>query len=199
MQNRKLITFICDNCGKKSQKPISEYNRNKKLGRHNFCSRSCACSFNNKHSIPSEKQIQNYKNISKYSNNRKDEYSNFRYTLRNVRKRFCEVNVTLDYLKSIWEKQEGVCPYTGLHLYLPTWKKSNDLIHRASLDRIDSSKGYIIGNVQFVSTPINLMKSTMSDLQTKQYLKQISDYTSHFCEDGTISSSDQMLGANSGN
>ena len=39
MQNRKLITFVCDCCGKEAQKPLSEYNRNKKLGRKNFCSR----------------------------------------------------------------------------------------------------------------------------------------------------------------
>ena len=72
--------------------------------------------------------------------------------------------------------------------------------YRASLDRIDSSKGYVIGNVQFVSTPINLMKSTMSDLETKQYLKLISFYTSHFCEDGTISSPQkEVLGALAGN
>ncbi len=190
MRDRKLVTFTCDNCGKEAQKPLSEYTRNQKLGRHNFCSRRCCIIYNNKHHIPSEKQIENRKNIGKYSDNKKDEYSKFRYTFRNARKRYKEFNLTLDYLKEVWEKQNGICPYTGLHLILPSYTSSCDIIYRASLDRIDSSLGYIIGNVQFVSTPINFMKSTMSDLQTKQFLKQISDYTSHFCEDGTISSSD---------
>lgn len=31
-----MVTFICDNCGKEAQKPLSEYNRNIKLGRKNF-------------------------------------------------------------------------------------------------------------------------------------------------------------------
>ena len=39
-QKRKLITITCDYCGKEFSKPESEYKRNVKLGRHNFCSRS---------------------------------------------------------------------------------------------------------------------------------------------------------------
>ena len=94
----KIFKFVCDCCGKEAQKPLSEYNRNKKLGRKNFCSRSCAK-----------------------------------------------------------------------------------------------------GNVQFISLPINLMKSTKSDIEVKQFLKQISSYTSHFCEDETISSPKEVLGAQAGN
>lgn len=73
---------------------------------------------------------------------------------------------------------------------MPTYGniKKISYTQRASLDRIDSTKGYIKGNVQFVSTPINLMKQSMSDLETKQYLKQISNFTSSFNEDRTISS-----------
>lgn len=42
-QNRKLITIKCDCCGKEFEKPVSEYNRNIKLGRANYCSRACIC------------------------------------------------------------------------------------------------------------------------------------------------------------
>ena len=50
-QNRKLITIKCDCCGKEFEKPLSEYNRNIKLGRANYCSRACSgkmCNKNNK-------------------------------------------------------------------------------------------------------------------------------------------------------
>ena len=50
-QNRKLITIKCDCCGKEFEKPVSEYNRNIKLGRANYCSRTCSgkmCNKNNK-------------------------------------------------------------------------------------------------------------------------------------------------------
>ena len=203
MQNRRLVTFICDNCGKEAQKPLSEYNRNIKLGRKNFCCRECAFEYGkrlHKGDPLTDKQIQSRNNIKNYCNNRIDELTPFRYSLRNAKKRFKEFHLTLEDLKQIWEQQAGICPYTGLKLELPTYTKCKNIWYRASLDRIDSSKGYVVGNVQFVSTPINLMKSTMSDLETKQYLKLISFYTSHFCKDETISSSqDEMLGAQAGN
>ncbi len=60
---------------------------------------------------------------------------------------------------------------------------------KASLDRIDSSLGYIKGNIQWISLPINLMKAEMSNEWTKNFLKQISTYCSTFIEDQTISSS----------
>ena len=47
-RNRKLIQLTCDNCGKLYDKPITEYNRNIRLKRHNFCSRSCAIKYSNK-------------------------------------------------------------------------------------------------------------------------------------------------------
>lgn len=50
--------------------------------------------------------------------------------------------------------------------------------HRASLDRIDSSLGYVKGNIQFVPTPINLMKTTKSDKEIRLFLKDISKFTS---------------------
>lgn len=185
-ENRKLITFICDYCGCEATKPESEYKRNLKLGRHNFCSRRCSVSYANKYVIPSSSRWGNNeerkRNIAAYSGNRRTEDTPFNYTLRNARKRFKDFNLTADYLRKVWNNQQGICPYTGISLILPTFGHNKDIpiANRASLDRIDSSKGYIIGNVQFVSTPINFLKNTMSDLETKQYLKLISEYTSNF-------------------
>lgn len=66
-----------------------------------------------------------------------------------------------------------------------------------SVDRIDSNQGYVPENIQFVSTAINLMKSTMSDLETKFLCKCIAE---NFFSDRTILSSDnQMSGAQAGN
>jgi hypothetical protein len=58
--------------------------------------------------------------------------------------------------------------YTEITLSLNSFKDS------LSLDRIDSSKPYEVGNIQFISTPINYMKNSMSDEQTKTYLRVIS-------------------------
>lgn len=194
---RTTVTFVCDECGKEGTKAKTEYERNLKLGRKNYCCRECsikgaAKTRTGKHYQRSEAQKKHSKSIS---DNRKDIYTPFRYTLRAIKRRFKEVNIDLEYLKELWKNQRGICPYTGLELVLPQDNNIHniDLPYRASLDRIDSLKGYIKGNVQYVSTPINYMKSTMSDLETKRFLKEISSYTSSFKEDQTISSSQNEM------
>lgn len=187
MQNnkRKMTTFICDCCGKEAEKTSSELKRNKELNRKCFCSRSCSTSYNNSHRKLKTLSNSQKEHLDKIKSNRRDEFTPFRYTLRCVKRRDKEFNISLDDLKDVWESQNGICPYTGLSLTLPENGNLNNIhiTKRASLDRIDSSKGYVIGNIQFVSTPINLMKQEMSDLETKQFLKEISTFSSSFLED----------------
>ena len=181
--NRKLGVVVCDNCGKEFLKPQSEITRNSKLGRKNYCCRECSAEGVRKtrnnlpHKPASKKMLDHLKSISY---NHRDDYTPFRYSLRCAKRRFKDVDITLEDLKEIWEAQQGVCPYTGFKLILPENSNVNeiDFFHRASLDRIDSSRGYVKGNIQFISTPINLMKQTQSDESVKQFLKEISDYTS---------------------
>lgn len=65
-----------------------------------------------------------------------------------------EFAVTIQHIWSIWEQQNGRCVYTG-----------RKLTHGldASLDRIDSALGYVVGNVQWVHKTINKMKWELSD------------------------------------
>ena len=44
----------------------------------------------------------------------------------------------------------------------------------ASLDRIDNSKGYIVGNVQWVHKQVNFMKGTMEQKEFIKFCKLIS-------------------------
>ena len=184
-KNRKLITFKCDCCGKEAQKPLSEYNRNIKLNRKNFCSRECVGKYNdNLSKADPEKVKETQQNIKLHCANRRDELTPFKYTFRCVKRRYKDIDITLEDLKQVWDNQNGICPYTGLKLTLPENGNIHDLdiTIRASLDRIDSNLGYIKNNIQFVSTPINFMKNTMSDSQTKKFLKQISNFTSNLTE-----------------
>jgi len=76
---RKLITCKCDHCQTEFQKPESEYKRNLKLGRENFCTRSCS----GKAHAKFVKDLPKY-NIAVHAGNQSDEYTPFRYYLKNV-------------------------------------------------------------------------------------------------------------------
>lgn len=74
------------------------------------------------------------------------------------KRRKIEISITKEYAWKLFLKQDRKCALSGLNLYLPITQHKN--IHaNASLDRIDSSKGYIEGNVQWVHKDINLMKN----------------------------------------
>lgn len=72
-----------------------------------------------------------------------------------------EYNLTEDYLKELLKKQEYKDYYTKV--------KPADY-HEYSIDRIDSSKGYVKGNVVITTNAINIMKS---DLTTEEFKNQI--------------------------
>jgi hypothetical protein len=152
---RKLVTCVCSFCGNLFDKPKSEYDRNITFNRPNYCNRVCA----GKSNVKNINTIQKY-DISKHSSNQKDEYSDFRYHLRNIKRRNKDCDITLVDLKNIWEDQKGICVFTGIELKL---KNFENPIYSASVDRIDNSKGYIKDNIQWVSRPINLMKNDMSN------------------------------------
>jgi len=170
----------CSNCGKIFQKPISEIKRNLEKGRPNFCSRTCVGK-NNIKNLNGHKIVND---ISLYSGNRRDEYTHFRYHYRNIknreRSRNIEVRITLEDLKEQWDKQNGICEFTGIKLIISEYKKINtNQIYSASLDRIDSSKGYIKGNIRWVSRSINHMKNDMPDEMVWELCKLISENYKH--------------------
>lgn len=68
----------------------------------------------------------------------------------NLREILFEVDIK--YLNELYVKQNRICVLSGLELETSTTNIT------ASLDRIDSSKGYIEGNVQWVHKDINMMK-----------------------------------------
>jgi hypothetical protein len=80
-----------------------------------------------------------------------------------AKRRNVPFEVTVDYLDSLWT---GTCALSGMTITAPTKTDGNGNCQTeyttASLDRIDSSLGYIIGNVQWVNKHINIMKNGYS-------------------------------------
>ena len=70
-------------------------------------------------------------------------------------------DINLKYLWNLYEKQERKCSLSGIPIEFGTHNKARkmSIIRTASLDRIDSSKGYVKGNLQWVHKDINMMKN----------------------------------------
>jgi len=155
----------CQSCGVVFKKDCSEVRRNNKLGVGHYCSRSCV-----RIGRVSNK-LGNPKNLK--PDNSKDKYTGLREHLSRIKKRGKEINIDLDDLYTIWTNQNGVCPYTGVQLLHPKDSKNKPILYKASLDRIDSSLGYVKGNIQFVSAAANYAKGSMSHEEMIEFCKLV--------------------------
>jgi hypothetical protein len=93
---------------------------------------------------------------------------------RNANNRGLEFSVSSEYLWKLFQKQNGNCALTGERLvfrssYNVKYKKEQT----ASLDRINSSKGYVKGNLQWVHRQVNEMKMNKSDGELIEWCKKI--------------------------
>lgn len=72
--------------------------------------------------------------------------------------------VSMEYLWELFKSQKHICAITGDPL---------EHLKTASLDRIDSNKGYVEGNVQWVTNQANLSKHKMSMEQLYDFCKKV--------------------------
>lgn len=79
-------------------------------------------------------------------------------------------DISIEYIWNLFLQQNGKCKLSNIELSLG---KSNYDDRNASLDRIDSSKGYIEGNVQWIHKDINFMKNSFSQDVFLRYIKLI--------------------------
>lgn len=167
---RPQLVVKCDNpsCGRVFYKDGSEVRRNAKKGSGNYCQLSCSSKANHKQLDSGNPKY--LKGVSKA-----DKYTGLREHFRRAKYRNQEFDLTLDDLLEQWNKQEGLCAYTGVKLVHPIRKTDESLVYLASLDRIDSSIGYVVGNIQFISAAANMAKNKMSHEQMIEFCKVISE------------------------
>jgi len=104
--------------------------------------------------------VKHHKNWDGFGNISLDFWSR---NLHSAKKRNFLFDITIDYAWNLFLDQKGRCALTGLPLSLNEKKCS------ASLDRINNSKGYVAGNVQWVHKDINIMKNVLWFNQTINY------------------------------
>lgn len=126
------------------------------------CILECA---KNKYSNLSESDKKYYIEIqNKWQDNN---FLQFRLTSARARARVKNIPFEIDvaYLQSLLDQQENKCFYSGIEMEL-----NRAGTYTASVDRVDSSKGYVKGNVVFVISAVNTMKN---DLLEKEFLSII--------------------------
>lgn len=168
------ISLKCKNCSADFLYAKKELNRQVKKGRTQdsiFCSLRCARTFKNNN--PSEEESRKRAATISRRNlgNSYAKKGEFTYYLKKCRDRVkWETDLDEDYLQTLWDYQKGRCAISGAPIILKSGKSAPS---SASLDRVDSSLGYVKGNVQFTAYSINLAKNKFSDDEIKQFLKSI--------------------------
>jgi hypothetical protein len=171
----KTTKLFCNKCNKEFERSTKSYNQAIRNKRTNFfCSLTCSAAFNNSNRDKTS-YVKSAEHIKQYCNNRNDIFSKFRRFISSAKFRTKTCDLTLEYLSDLWNSQQGICPYTKIKMSIEkSTVKSNKLtLKHASLDRIDSSLGYIQGNVEFVCLFINYAKNTHSKQDVLDFIKNI--------------------------
>ncbi|MCL2312785.1 MAG: hypothetical protein FWC41_09935 [Firmicutes bacterium] len=88
----------------------------------------------------------------------------FAHLQRSAIKRGYSFNLTIKILWDLFQKQNQICAITGEYI---------QSIKKASLDRIDSSIGYIEGNVQWTTIQANKCKHILSMSELLEFCHKV--------------------------
>lgn len=92
----------------------------------------------------------------------------FAITKQNAKKRNLPFKLSKKYLWELFLKQNRQCSLSGLKLHFARSYGASE--QTASLDRIDSEKGYVVGNVQWVHKDLNRIKREYSEETFLRYV-----------------------------
>lgn len=88
-------------------------------------------------------------------------------------------NLTLEFLWELYLKQDKKCAVSGLDIWFTDKRKFANVnweLMNASLDRIDSNKGYEEGNMQWVHKEYNRFKNNYSMEKFLEMCKTVVEY-----------------------
>lgn len=147
--NRKLLHVICK-CGSIDFKQ----ERYLKSGHTSSC-KSCA----------SKKTAKNYPPPVRRTGYGELSGTHFIVIKSGADRRNIEFNITPKYIWELYESQDGKCALTGVDIILNRSLKNQNVdwdIITASLDRKDSTLGYVEGNLWWVHKDVNRLKNNYS-------------------------------------
>lgn len=86
------------------------------------------------------------------------------------RGRNVECTITIPDLVMMFREQGGICPTTGWAMTFPDGTMRPDAV---SIDRIDATKGYHLGNVRLVAWQANSALGPWGDIQLHKFCKSV--------------------------
>ncbi len=90
--------------------------------------------------------------------------------------RILDFSITIEFIWELFLKQNKKCALSGIDLIMMNSNNLSSGLHSASLDRIDSSKGYTEDNVQWIHKRINMMKSNLPEQDFFEWCQMITEY-----------------------
>lgn len=133
-------------------------------------SRGLGDTFNNDIEL---KERNHHKNWAGYGNISGYIYGKYRYDAKNRKHPF---KVSIEYLWDLFVDQKGLCKLSGLPIKFSEYDNYSD--KTASLDRVDSSQGYIKDNLQWIHKDVNFIKHALSQDKLQEWCRLISAYNS---------------------
>lgn len=180
------ILLTCTNCGVDFEKTKAEYQR--RLAKmpdsaNFFCTRSCVAKYHNRTSPTGSKNQHPQFHGTKGNafGQKHDKYLSWYIQRCSNDRRFARLvledkQALGDAMARQWEIQDGRCVYTGVLLSRRLYDGScgeRNPFYVASLDRIDNSKSYTVGNIQWVSLAMNLARNKIPDCEFREYVEVV--------------------------
>ena len=99
--------------------------------------------------------------------------SYFSQIKRGAETRGLPLEITIEDIWNQFTKQNGLCALTGKEIFFTSRVNNKTSKQTASLDRIDSSKGYTKDNIQWVHKDINVFKMDLSEEKLLSMCREI--------------------------
>ena len=152
------MTKICSSCGE--EKPLDNFHNSSKSkdGKQcqcKNCARIASNEWRRRNRSAASAAMGQYRQT--WGGAVRERYHNSHHR---ARERGFEFTITQDYLLELLSQQNYKCALTGDSLSFVSGHPN-----KLSLDRKDNSKGYEIGNIQWVTWEVNNAKGKLSDAQ----------------------------------
>jgi hypothetical protein len=104
----------------------------------------------------------------------------FYHIKQNAKSKGIPFEISAKDIFDLFESQQGLCALSGIKLIIVDNYRDDSIKQTASIDRIDSSKGYVLGNIQWVHKVINIMKNRYSTNEFILLCRAVSNHTQSY-------------------